>query len=100
MEVKRAGGIGYILGNSPAQGAELTVDAHVLPATAVTSDDAIRILEYINSTKARTAYIYPGKTVVNVKPAPSIAAFSSRGPNAIAPEILKVCNIYIKKKTF
>ncbi|KAI3495403.1 hypothetical protein L1887_37741 [Cichorium endivia] len=89
MEVKRAGGIGYILGNSPANGAELTVDAHVLPATSVTSDDAIQILKYINSTKTRTAYIYPGRTVLQAKPAPSMAAFSSRGPSAISPEILK-----------
>ncbi|KAL9998349.1 hypothetical protein Hdeb2414_s0553g00915821 [Helianthus debilis subsp. tardiflorus] len=70
MEVKRAGAIGYILGNSPANRAELTVDAHVLLATAVTSDDAIKILQYINSTKTRTAYNYPGKTVLQVKPAP------------------------------
>lgn len=90
MEVKRAGGIGYILGNSPANGAELTVDAHVLPATAVSSDDAIQILKYINSTKTRTAYIYPGRTVLQTKPAPSMAAFSSRGPSAISPEIIKV----------
>ncbi|KAF5809516.1 putative peptidase S8/S53 domain superfamily [Helianthus annuus] len=70
MELKRAGGIGYVLGNSPTNGAELTVDAHVLPATAVTSDDAIKIIQYINSTKTRTAYIYLGKTVLQVKPAP------------------------------
>ncbi|PWA98238.1 Peptidase S8/S53 domain-containing protein [Artemisia annua] len=89
MEVKRAGGIGYILGNSPANGAELTVDAHVLPATAVTSYDAVQILRYINSTKTRTAYIFPGRTIVHAKPAPSVAAFSSRGPSAISPEILK-----------
>ncbi|KAI3680863.1 hypothetical protein L6452_35640 [Arctium lappa] len=89
MEVKRAGGIGYILGNSPANGAELTVDAHVLPATAVTSEDAIQILKYINSTRTSTAYIYPGRTVLQAKPAPSVAAFSSRGPSAISPEILK-----------
>lgn len=90
MEVKRAGGIGYILGNSPANGAELIVDSHVLPATAVSSDDAIQILKYINSTRIKTAYIYPGKTVLQTKPAPSMAAFSSRGPSAISPEILKV----------
>ncbi|GJX22099.1 subtilisin-like protease SBT5.6, partial [Tanacetum coccineum] len=89
MEVKRAGGIGYILGNSPANGAELTVDAHVLPATAVTSDDAVQILRYINSTKTRSAYIFPGRTLLQAKPAPSVAAFSSRGPSAISPEILK-----------
>lgn len=92
MEVKRAGGIGYILGNSPANGAELAVDAHVLPATAVTSDDTVQILRYINSTKTRTAYIFPGRTLLQAKPAPSVAAFSSRGPSAISPEILKVNN--------
>lgn len=90
MEVKRAGGIGYILGNSPANGAELTVDAHVLPATSVTSEEAIEILKYINSTRTSTAYIYPGRTVLQAKPAPSMGAFSSRGPSAISPEILKV----------
>lgn len=102
VEVKRAGGIGFVLGNSPANGAELAADAHLLPATAVNSDDAIKILKYINSTRNPTAYIIPARTVLNWKPAPFMAAFSSQGPNVITPDILKVpvsC-IYLKFKKF
>lgn len=90
MEVRRAGGIGLILANSLANGDELAADAHLLPATAVTYQAGLKILDYINSTKAPTAYIVPGKTVLGIKPAPFMAAFSSRGPSAITPDILKV----------
>ncbi|KAL5716524.1 hypothetical protein ACHQM5_018201 [Ranunculus cassubicifolius] len=88
-EVKRAGGVGYILGNSLANGDELTVDAHVLPATAVVYNDAIKILNYINSTKKPLARIDPVMTVLDTKPAPFMAAFSSTGPSAMVPNILK-----------
>ncbi|GMP74073.1 hypothetical protein CsSME_00031600 [Camellia sinensis var. sinensis] len=88
-EVKRAGGVGFILGNSPDNGAELAADAHVLPATAVNSDNAIKILKYINFTKEPMAYIVPARTVLHSKPAPFMAAFTSRGPNTITPDILK-----------
>ncbi|GAB2212469.1 hypothetical protein Droror1_Dr00020438 [Drosera rotundifolia] len=88
-EVKRAGGVGYILGNSPAQGEDVQSDAHVLPATAVGSTNAIRILEYINSTESPTAMIVPPKTQLHRKPAPFMASFTSRGPNVIDPNILK-----------
>ncbi|KAL3616965.1 hypothetical protein CASFOL_039359 [Castilleja foliolosa] len=88
-EVKRAGGIGFILGNSEDNGNELSVDAHVLPATAVNYDNALKIYNYIKSTKEPTAYIVPAKTVLDTKPAPYMAAFSSRGPNTISPNILK-----------
>ncbi|WOG85034.1 hypothetical protein DCAR_0104220 [Daucus carota subsp. sativus] len=89
LEVKRVGAAGYILGNSPANGAELAVDCHVLPATAVTSEDAIKISKYINSTKNPTAYIVRAVTKLYSKPAPYMAAFTSRGPNVISPDILK-----------
>ncbi|KAL0398400.1 UNVERIFIED_CONTAM: Subtilisin-like protease SBT5.6 [Sesamum radiatum] len=89
MEVKRAGGIGFILGNSKANGDELAADAHLLPATAVTYGDALKILNYTKSAKAPTAYIEHAKTVLGAQPAPFMAAFSSRGPNTISPDILK-----------
>ncbi|XP_041989846.1 subtilisin-like protease SBT5.6 [Salvia splendens] len=89
MEVKRAGGIGFILGNSLANGDELVADAHILPATAVNYQNGLKIMDYIRSSKAPTAYIVPGKTVLDIKPAPFMAAFSSRGPSALSPDILK-----------
>ncbi|KAL2494642.1 subtilase family protein [Forsythia ovata] len=89
LEVKRAGGIGYILGNSRANGAELADDAHILPATAINYENALKILNYINSTKTPMAYIAPAKTVLDSKPAPFMAAFTSRGPSTISPVILK-----------
>lgn len=90
LEVKRAGGVGYILGNSPANGEEIPADPHVLPATALGSTGAIKILNYINSTQNPTATILPARTVLNYKPAPFMATFTSRGPNIIEPNILKV----------
>lgn len=34
--------------------------------------------------------IFPAKTVLGSQPAPRVTAFSSKGPNALTPEILKV----------
>ncbi|CAA7402449.1 unnamed protein product [Spirodela intermedia] len=89
MEVKRAGGTAIILGNSPANGDEIPVDAHVLPGTAVASTGAKLILQYIRGTKNPTAALVQAKTILGVKPSPVMAAFSSRGPNPIEPQILK-----------
>ncbi|KAL3851433.1 hypothetical protein ACJIZ3_013315 [Penstemon smallii] len=89
QEVKRAGGIGFILGNSKANGDELAADAHLLPSTAVNYENGIIIIKYIKSAKAPKAYIFPSETVLDTKPAPFMAAFSSRGPSTISPDILK-----------
>lgn len=87
--VKAAGGLGMILANTEANGEELVADAHLLPATAVgqKSGDAIR--DYVISDSNPTATILFEGTKVGVQPSPVVAAFSSRGPNAITPEILK-----------
>lgn len=90
LEVKRVGGAAVILGNLPANGAEISVDAYVLPGTAVISNDTTIILAYINSTSKPLAQIVPAKTVLGTKPAPFMAAFSSRGPNILNPNIHKV----------
>lgn len=90
VEVKNAGGIGYILANGKANGEELTVDPHLLPATAVGYANGLKILDYINSTNNPVAYIEPAKTILKGVRAPVMAAFSSRGPNAIYPDVIKV----------
>ncbi|KAM7505886.1 hypothetical protein LguiB_004790 [Lonicera macranthoides] len=89
LEVKRAGGVGYILGNAPANGLDVMADAHLLPATAVNYGDALKILDYISSDKKPVAYILPATTAMHRQPAPFMAAFSSRGPSTVSPDILK-----------
>lgn len=96
MEVKRAGGAAIILGNAVANGNEIPVDAHVLPGTAVSSDDAIAILKYIEAARRPSAKIGSARTVLGVTPAPVMAAFSSRGPNRVEPNILKVISIELE----
>ncbi|CAA0832388.1 subtilase family protein [Striga hermonthica] len=91
LEVKRAGGIGVVIGNSTADGNSFIfhTDYYVLPASTVGYTNALTILKYINSVKTPTAYIAPAMTVIGAKPAPIVNIFSSRGPNAVAPYILK-----------
>ena len=76
--------------NRPASGSEVPVDSHVLPGTAVSAADATTILAYINSSSSPTAVLGPSTTVVDVRPSPVMAQFSSRGPNVLEPNILKV----------
>ncbi|CAL5345270.1 unnamed protein product [Camellia sinensis] len=88
LEVKRVQGIGFILQN-PVNGIEISVDAHVLPGTAVFSNDSTTILNYIRTSKNPMATLIPPETILNSKPAPFMASFSSMGPNGLEPNILK-----------
>ncbi|KAK9088249.1 hypothetical protein Scep_027331 [Stephania cephalantha] len=89
FEVRRAGGVGFILGNSLANGNDLSIDAHLLPGTIVAAKDATTIYNYIKSHKKAMAKLIPTEVVLNTKPAPCMASFSSRGPNALEPNIIK-----------
>ncbi|GER36071.1 subtilase family protein [Striga asiatica] len=87
--VKAAGGLGMILANTEENGEELVADSHFLPAVAVGQMSGEAIKEYLTTHRKATAVLSFGGTMVNVKPAPVVAAFSSRGPNSVTPEILK-----------
>lgn len=87
--VKTAGGIGMVLSNTDANGDELVADAHLLPATAVTEKSGDAIKSYLFSDSNPTVTILFEGTKVGIMPSPVVAAFSSRGPNSITPEILK-----------
>lgn len=90
QEVLRAGGAGMILANSVLDGEGLVADAHVLPATAVGYKGAVAIRNYMISSRRRpVAMIVFDGTVVDIKPAPVVASFSSRGPNPQTAAILK-----------
>ncbi|XP_058083287.1 subtilisin-like protease SBT5.3 [Magnolia sinica] len=85
--VKRAGGVGAIVMHVPITDA--LAWPHLLPATDIAWNGTLALLSYIRSTPSPTAYITRPTTRLQTKPAPTMAAFSSRGPNRITPEILK-----------
>lgn len=87
--VKAAGGLGMVLANTATNGEELVADAHLLPATAVGAKAGEAIKNYVLSDPKPTVRIVFEGTKVGIQPSPVVAAFSSRGPNTITPEILK-----------
>ncbi|KAG6536782.1 hypothetical protein ZIOFF_001851 [Zingiber officinale] len=87
--VRDAGGAGMILANSAANGEEAVADAHILPAIAVGHRAGEVIKSYLFSDPNPTATIAFGGTKVGITPSPVVVAFSSRGPSAITPDILK-----------
>lgn len=89
MVVQEVGAAGMILANTFESGEELIADSHVLPALLVSYSAGSAIKEYVAKTQSPTASIRFLGTTIGVKPAPVMAAFSSRGPNALTPQILK-----------
>ena len=87
--VKAAGGLGMILANTAANGEELVADSHLIPAVAVGLRTGEKIRDYAMSEKNPKVVLQFQGTVLNVRPSPVVAAFSSRGPNVVTPEILK-----------
>lgn len=87
--VLQAGGAGMVLADDQTTGNEIIADAHVLPATHISYSDGVEVFSYLKSTKSPYGYITIPKTELGTKPAPFMAAFSSRGPNIVNPEILK-----------
>lgn len=60
-----------------------------LPVSCLSSDAGSEVSSYLNSTKKPTATIFKSDQVKD-KLAPNVVAFSSRGPNPISMDILKV----------
>ncbi|KAL6573016.1 hypothetical protein OROHE_002492 [Orobanche hederae] len=87
--VQNAGGLGMILANVDVNGEELVADAHLLPAMAVGLRAANAMKDYLSTKHNAMATIHFRGTKVGIVPSPTVAAFSSRGPNTINPEILK-----------
>lgn len=86
-EIQSAGAVGSILVND----AERSVTTAYLdfPVTEVTSQAAADLYKYISSTSEPVATITPSITVTELKPAPVVVYFSSRGPSAQTGNILK-----------
>ncbi|KAI3679184.1 hypothetical protein L2E82_51557 [Cichorium intybus] len=89
QEAALAGAVGMVLANNEVSGNEIIADPHVFPATHITYTDGLAVYRFLNSTKNPMAFITHPSTKLDTKPAPFMAAFSSKGPNTITPEILK-----------
>ncbi|UPX16735.1 uncharacterized protein EKO05_0007122 [Ascochyta rabiei] len=85
--VKDAGGLGMILVNADWEGEDTITDPHVLPAINVGASYRSALAEYVGTKGAKAGLDIKGTTFGFQ--APSIAAFSSRGPNYPVPELLK-----------
>ncbi|GKC36431.1 subtilisin-like protease SBT1.3 [Tanacetum coccineum] len=86
--VKAAGGIGMILANTVENDGDLISYNHVISTVAVGVKEGIRIKNYVLKHRKASASL----TFLSTKlggPSPVVAAFSSRGPNRISPDILK-----------
>ncbi|KAI3906129.1 hypothetical protein MKW92_021330 [Papaver armeniacum] len=86
---RQAGAVGMILANDILSGNEIVADPHVLPAAHINYTDGLTLFSYINSSKSPDVFMTRARTQNGVKPAPVMAAFSSKGPNVVTPEILK-----------
>ncbi|XP_017976584.1 PREDICTED: subtilisin-like protease SBT1.1 [Theobroma cacao] len=87
-QVKLAGGAGMLLLNDEKQGEERALVAQPLPDSSLGFSESKAIKEYLKSTTNPTASITFKGTEYG-KPAPMMAAFSSRGPNAVGPDLIK-----------
>ncbi|KAK7262797.1 hypothetical protein RJT34_30378 [Clitoria ternatea] len=84
--VKEAGGVGMILVDETDQDVAIPF---VIPSAIVGKKIGEQILSYLKTTRKPMSRIFRAKTVLGAQPAPRVAAFSSKGPNALNPEILK-----------
>ncbi|KAJ6950672.1 subtilisin-like protease SBT3.6 isoform X1 [Populus alba x Populus x berolinensis] len=85
--VKEAGGVGLIVAKNPSEALYPCTDG--FPCVEVDYEIGTRILFYIRSTRSPVVKLSPSKTIVGKPVLAKVAHFSSRGPNSIAPAILK-----------
>ncbi|KAK9734757.1 hypothetical protein RND81_04G161200 [Saponaria officinalis] len=62
--------------------------AYPLPAASLNVSEFAALKAYLNSTKTPTANILKSESITDTT-APTVAVFSSRGPNTVASDILK-----------
>lgn len=87
LAVYLAGGAGMVLYNTD-DAQDLNTDTHWVPTLHVNNSDGLAIKAYIAATGADALAKLNGGEFTPI-PAPWMASFSSRGPNAFADDIIK-----------
>jgi subtilisin family serine protease len=85
--VFEAGGVGMVLYNETDDD-NLFTDPHSVPSVHIDLTPGLRLKQYIAETPDPVAKISTGD-VTRWRSAPGMTIFSSRGPNAVAPDIIK-----------
>lgn len=85
--VAEAGGVGMVLFNT-SNVDNLYTDPHVVPSVHVDLDEGEEVKELIASGEVKDARIVTWDET-KWRSAPSMTIFSSRGPNPVAPDIIK-----------
>ncbi|MEM9566342.1 MAG: S8 family serine peptidase [Actinomycetota bacterium] len=87
LAVFQAGGAGMVLYNN-TDNDNLFTDPHSVPSVHLNNTDGLALKQYIaDRPSARAVITIVGTTKFD--PAPSMTIFSSRGPNAVAGDIIK-----------
>ncbi|XP_027368536.1 subtilisin-like protease Glyma18g48580 [Abrus precatorius] len=93
QEAALAGAVGVAVVNDEKSGKTLLAEPHPLTAVNVDPRAASQAFNYQSSNKNNSrelaAHVTSAQTYLGVKPAPIMAGFSSRGPSAVQPLILK-----------
>ncbi|KAH0460927.1 hypothetical protein IEQ34_008502 [Dendrobium chrysotoxum] len=87
--VKAAGGAGIVVMNQRWNAYTINADPYVIPAIHVSYNDAIKILDYLKTNQNATGTITFKGTEYGIRPSPTVASFSSRGPSLLNGGILK-----------
>ncbi|KAL5831463.1 hypothetical protein ACOSQ3_016879 [Xanthoceras sorbifolium] len=85
--VQEAGGVGLIIAKNPSDAFSPCMGN--FPCIEVDYEVGTQILFYIRSTRSPLVKLSPSRTLVGKPLLAKVALFSSRGPNSIAPAILK-----------
>lgn len=73
--------------------------SYPLPASYLGSVDGAEVYAYINTTRSPTATIFRSDQVTDTF-APYVVSFSSRGPNPITKDIIKVAYIIVLLQSY
>ncbi|XP_020570702.1 subtilisin-like protease SBT1.7 [Phalaenopsis equestris] len=87
--VKEAGGAAIIVLNQPWEAYTLNPDPCSIPAIHVSYNDALKILNYFDTDRNPTGTITFKGTQYGIRPSPTVASLSSRGPSLLNGGILK-----------
>ena len=88
LAVDQAGGVGMILYNANDAQSQDT-DNHWVPTVHVTYTQGLAIKAYIASAGASATARIVGGQLAKFAAAPSMASFSSRGPDVVAEDLIK-----------